>query len=513
MVAPLTGDDECIRAALAQSGHRHPSWASFYASPLADGIRHNYNSIDLKLAVIISVIAHLSLEVAMGVNLPKDTTLAGFPLVEVKRALKTYARTGQEENFFETKSFASSRLEAAALYEELLERQLIDPTASSHEHYLTEAGLAIAEGKTRRSPLRTARRVLNDLLARIAHMNQHSAPLNLVERVWLFGSVMRGEETVGDIDLAIETVRNPAFADDTSWSTRLHELVDQAPDHLLYFQKLYWHEQRGIFGERRHSLLAGAHIGSNGLQRLGVPCQLIFDRSRGGRVVGEVIPRHPDSPGRSNKMGAPRELPDLLPLSSVPRPMDARWMSAYAVDGRIFPHRLCTERQTVPGLGSFVLTDDTDRQWHDWCPVSFKAGGYDGVSKVLLKYHDSWSDPKAREAASIALRREVLDIETEIELRVALSSFERPRRMKPKIDRSFLHLCGMVAMLIRGDIHRQTMRLNERQIDKAITLDIDTSGLPDELCEIAEVWIESMLREFAHPAVSNEDDYSEFVSA
>lgn len=435
----------------------------------------------------------------MGVNLPKDITLAGFRLTQVKQALKAYARTGQEENFFEAKSFAPSRMEAAALYEELLERRLIDPRATSHEDYLTESGLAIATGKTRRSPLRTARRVLDELLARIEHMNERSAPLNLVERVWLFGSLMRGQETVGDIDLAIETVRNPAFGDDASRSNRLHELVDQAPDHLLYFQKLNWHEERGIFGERRHPLLAGARTDSTELRRLGVPCQLIFDRSRGGRVDDKVILRHPDSPGRSNEVGAPKELPDLAPLSSVPRPMDARWMSAYTVDGRLSPHRLFAERRTVPGPGSYVMTDDTELRWHDWCPSSLKAGGYDGVSKVLLKYHSTWSDPKGRDAASMVLRREIEDLETGIEMRIKLSDFERPRRLKPRPDHPFIQLCGMVAMLMCGDIHRQTMRLNERQVHKMIAIDIDTSGLPNETREIAPVWIESLLKELAPP--------------
>lgn len=444
----------------------------------------------------------------MGVNLPRDTTLAGFRLAQVKQALKAYARTGQEENFFEVESFAPSRLEAAALYEELLERKLIDPKAESHEHYLTEAGLAIAGGKTRRSPLRTARRVLDDLLARIEHMNEQSAPLNLVERVWLFGSVMRGQETVGDIDLTIETVHNPAFGDDASRSTRLRELVGQAPDHLLYFQKLYWHEERCIFGERRHPLLAGARVGSDELQRLGVPCQLIFDRRRGGRVGDEAIPRHPDSSGRSNEISAPRELPDLGPLSSAPRPVDARWMSAHKVDGRISPHRLFTERRTVPGPGSYVMTDDTELRWHDWCPASLKAGGYDGVSKVLLKYHDTWSDSRGRDAAAMVLQREIRDLETEIELRVELSSFERPRRLKARLDRPFLHLCGMVAMIMCADIHRQTMRLNERQVQKMIAVDIDTSGLPDEFRETAPVWVESLLRELTPPAGTNEDSHS-----
>jgi predicted nucleotidyltransferase len=154
-------------------------------------------------------------------------TMAGFRLTQVKQALKAYARTGQAENFFEVESFAPSRLEAAALYEELLERSLIDPGAVSHEHYLTEAGLAIAGGKTRRSPLSTAHRVQDDLLARIEQMNEHSAPLNVVQRVWLFGSVMRGQETIGDIDLAIETARiqrlvtmRPVRHDFASWLIR-----------------------------------------------------------------------------------------------------------------------------------------------------------------------------------------------------------------------------------------------------------------------------------------------------
>jgi hypothetical protein len=111
--------------------------------------------------------------------------------------------------------------------------------------------------------------------------------------------------------------------------------------------------------------------------------------------------------------------------------MDARWMSAYKVDGRISPHRLFAERPTVPGSGSYVMTDDTELRFHDWCPSSLKAGGYDGISKVLLKYHDTWSDPKGRDAASMVLRREIQDLESEIELRVELSNFERPRRLKP----------------------------------------------------------------------------------
>lgn len=119
------------------------------------------------------------------------------------------------------------------------------------------------------------------------------------------------------------------------------------------------------------------------------------------------------------------------------------------------------------------------------------------MSKVVLKYHDTWSDPKGRDAASIVLRRDIRDLATEIELRIELSDFERPRRLKPRLDRPFIHLCGMVAMIICGDIHRQTMRSNERQIRKMIVIDIDSSRLPDELRDAAPIWIEGLLKELA----------------
>jgi hypothetical protein len=189
--------------------------------------------------------------------------------------------------------------------------------------------------------------------------------------------------------------------------------------------------------------------------------------------------------------------------------MDARWLSAHKVDGRISPHRLLPERRTIPGSGSYVMTDDTDPRWHDWRPSSFKAGGYDGVSKVLLKYHDTWSDPKGRDAASMVLRRGIRDLETEIELRIELSDFERPCRLKPALDRPFVHLCAMVATIMCGDIHRQTTRLEERQVHKTIGVDIDASGLPDKLRDAAPVWIEGVLKELAPPAGSIEDIHSE----
>jgi len=112
----------------------------------------------------------------------------------------------------------------------------------------------------------------------------------------------------------------------------------------------------------------------------------------------------------------------------------------------------------------------------------------------------------------MVLRREIQDLETEVKLRIELSNFERPCRLKPRLDRPFAHLCGMAAMLMFGDIHRQTMRLNERQVHKLIAIDIGTSGLPEEIRDIAPAWIESLLNELAPPTGSNENRHSEVES-
>ncbi|KRA99879.1 hypothetical protein ASD83_05170 [Devosia sp. Root685] len=429
----------------------------------------------------------------MGVNLPGDVTVAGFRLAQVKDALRAYSRTGEAENFFELKSFAPTRLEAAVLYEELLERRFIDPSAAARDQTLTDSGLALASGKAKRSSLRVAQKVIDELLARVEEMNLHAHPLNVVQKIWLFGSAMREQPTVGDIDLAIEMARNPEFPDDGARSERLRQLVNLAPDHLPYFRKLNWHEERSIFGERRHALLAGAHIGLDELERLGVPCRLIFDWERGGKVDDDVVPRHPRSNGRSNEMPAQRELPDLTPIASIAQPMNARWVSGYRIDGRVSLYRLPEANLKVPGSGCFVLTDEMDPRWHEWFPTSMKVKGHDGVTSVVLKFHDTRADPKGQQAASLVLTRSVRDLPDEIEMSFTLSGYERARRLKPKTDYGFLQLCGMVAMIIRGDMSRQITRMNERGHQKLLAIDVQAEQLPDELRHAAAGWIQEIM--------------------
>jgi hypothetical protein len=75
---------------------------------------------------------------------------------------------------------------------------------------MTHKGETVARGRVvRRTPLAQAQMILDDLLRHVEMVNHDPDAVRYVERVSVFGSLMRGEEAVGDIDLAVETSRRP----------------------------------------------------------------------------------------------------------------------------------------------------------------------------------------------------------------------------------------------------------------------------------------------------------------
>lgn len=73
---------------------------------------------------------------------------------------------------------------------------------------ITGSGETIARAKAQhRTPIAKAKVLLSDFLERVDGLNGDPRGVHYVNQVWLFGSLMRDEETVGDIDLAIETAR------------------------------------------------------------------------------------------------------------------------------------------------------------------------------------------------------------------------------------------------------------------------------------------------------------------
>src|SRR5262249_47579839 len=104
---------------------------------------------------------------------------------------------------------------------------------------------------------------------------------------------------------------------------------------LLWSAEL-WHMQRSLFGVKRHPLLAGVQENINNLLDLGVPCRLIYARTRGGRVNDPILHQHPGSTGRRNDIEPPAEMPDLSPADL--RPMDGRWICGFQTWGSVSPY-------------------------------------------------------------------------------------------------------------------------------------------------------------------------------
>lgn len=80
---------------------------------------------------------------------------------------------------------------------------------------VSEKGETVARGRlTRRTPLAQAQTILDGFLQRVDWLNRDPDAVRYVEKVWAFGSLMRGEDTVGDIDLALDTTRRPEYLAD-----------------------------------------------------------------------------------------------------------------------------------------------------------------------------------------------------------------------------------------------------------------------------------------------------------
>ena len=147
----------------------------------------------------------------MGVSLLPDLRIAGYRPSDFKTGLRSFRRTGRPGRMIDLKTFPQRR-DGAIVFEECLDRGLIAPDGSGYR--ITQAGEAIADSKLRpRTALAAAKRVFDDLLDRVERVNADPGSVLQVEEVWLFGSLMREEPTVGDIDAALVARRRPEFED------------------------------------------------------------------------------------------------------------------------------------------------------------------------------------------------------------------------------------------------------------------------------------------------------------
>jgi len=220
---------------------------------------------------------------------------------------------------------------------------------------VTDSGRAIATATARkRASKKVGHAALNDVLERVEKLNNSPhAPIK-VERLWVFGSLIdTAKSDIGDVDISVEFSR-----------TELFDKVGLKLDHYKkYFPELhidnvspfwlapYYFSHRAVFGVRRHPLISPVEI--NELVDLHVPCVLAYDRSQGRLPVDRIIPHHPRSEYRADRMGERLKVPELTGPDRNFRPSSAEileehflhsWYNRYVdVCSASLPEDICSK--------------------------------------------------------------------------------------------------------------------------------------------------------------------------
>ncbi|MDR7038941.1 hypothetical protein J2X36_003713 [Methylobacterium sp. BE186] len=277
----------------------------------------------------------------MGVAITNGTTFLGVPLTKVRNVLRAWHRGDRSDvwRIADLKNVDLDPRTVMVLLEELRDRGLIGPEEQEYGapvDGLTDAGLALSGADARaRTPKDKARRILDRFLDACAAVNARNDLPFAIREVWLFGSMLDpGKVDVGDVDLVVDRGRPAAF--EGSLVERYRELAREmgAGDSRGIFcgyGDQGFVERQLLHDGRRHPILSISTT-LDDLRDMACPCQRVFDASRGGRVTEPVLPRHPNSAGRSNRFGEKRRMPDLRALRQSIQPVSAgliarRWLS------------------------------------------------------------------------------------------------------------------------------------------------------------------------------------------
>ena len=394
----------------------------------------------------------------MGISFDRDLRVAGYRPSTFKNALKGYLRSKSPASLIDLKTVFPHRRDGAIVYEECLDRHLIDRTTGA----ITEAGLTLVRSKVvPRTPLGKAKVVLDAFLERVDQLNHDPEAISRVDQVWLFGSVMRDEVAVGDIDLALARSSSDRFDNLDAQIIQAEALLTNFPDApsdwAWPWDQIDWLYHRAIFGARRHPLLAGAKDGMDDLASLGVPCRLMYERSRGGRVNDVVVPRHPQSNGRLNTIDPLPVVPDLTPTPL--QPMDARWVAGYDRWGRVSPYdifRGWTDecKQLFPEYPRTlrIAASGDDLRDFPWCPKTMKRPGIDGRAAIaVMSATEFWG-------TCITLHRSIYDILGKMVLEASFSDLLLHRSRK-YIDLGTLpEMVSAVSLILAVDAERIVRR-------------------------------------------------------
>lgn len=216
------------------------------------------------------------------------------------------------------------------------------------------------------------------------------------------------------------------------------------------------------------------------LASLGVPCRLIYDRARGGRVDDAILPLHPQSNGRLNTIDPLPVAPDLT--SAPLQPMDARWVAGYDRWGTVSPSdifRGWTDecRQLFPEYPRTlrIAAFGDDLRNFPWLPKTIKRPGVDGRATIaVMSATEFWG-------TCITLHRSIHDISGKAVLEASFSDLLLHRSRK-YIDLATLpEMVSAVSLILAVDAERILRRAIERDMPAKVTIQIVAGDLPDDM--------------------------------
>jgi len=192
-------------------------------------------------------------------------TIEGVPLTVIRTLFRRAGLEGALTAGFVRDILRVSEPKAGALLRALMKAGFLKEEKGGHWD-LTTAGIRL-RGSSAAKPLlrRTAEGLLDDLLQRIAALNEDSHFLARVEKAIVFGSYLSGADRLGDVDVAVHLVpRSPdpkkhreandrRVAEEEQKGRRFRTFLDQA---------FWWEQEAMLFLRNRRRGLSLQHYGS-----------------------------------------------------------------------------------------------------------------------------------------------------------------------------------------------------------------------------------------------------------
>lgn len=191
-------------------------------------------------------------------------TIEGIPVTALRTLFRRAGLDGALTVSFVCDTMQVSELKAGALLLEFMRAGFLEREKDGRWQLTTE-GIRL-RGSTATKPIlrRTAERLLDDLLQRIAALNADPRFLARVEKAIVFGSYLSDKDRLGDVDVAVHLVpRSPdpkkhreandrRVAEEEQKGRRFRSFLDQA---------FWWEQEAMLFLRNRSRGLSLQHYG------------------------------------------------------------------------------------------------------------------------------------------------------------------------------------------------------------------------------------------------------------